>query len=337
MKVQKGDYFIAQEGKKEFLARALDTSSGDVEAVLEDKVHIPGMRVTLTVPVSALILNLGQTPHRGKVYGIDLHNLFYVKKIHPSFGTINFFYKPKKDVVKDLWAAMDKVVTTLKKLGLTFLLDDIVWEVMPPNGDKYAGMFLRSKNPKIMDRIQIRPEIMPATEYVYVLLHELGHCLHSNYATGKKLNAQWIRLFNTSIRVATVKKEVSATLLDGLMAQEDVPSDFKGLLGEDEALAFKWIIHNISAVHAVTIKELDTLFEADMKDDIRRMWPLRTLPRKELAPIISEYSTKNYRELLAECFAYMLTGKKLPEPVVKLMERTISYSKANREKSSDSE
>ncbi len=337
MKLQKGDYFIAQEGKREFLARALESASGDVEAVLEDKVHIPGMRVTLTVPANALILNLGQTPHRGKVYGIDLHSLFYVKKAHEHFGTVNFFYKPKKDIVKDLWAAMDKVHTILKKRGLAFLLDDIVWEVMPPNGEKYAGMFMKSKNPKVMDRIQIRPEIMPATEYVYVLLHELGHCMHSNYATGKKLNAQWIRLFNTSIRVATVKKEVSATLLEGLMSQEDNPSDFKGQLGEDEALAFKWIVRNISAVHAVTIKELDTLFEAEMKDDIRKMWPLRTLPRKELAPIISEYSTKSYRELLAECFAYLLTGKKLPDPVVRLMEKTISYSKANREKSSDSE
>jgi hypothetical protein len=69
-----------------------------------------------------------------------------------------------------------------------------------------------------------------------------------------------------------------------------------------------------------------------LKDDIRGLWPLRNIPRKELAPIVSEYATKNHKELFAESFAYLLTGKKLPEPIVRLLEKSISHAKANVEK-----
>lgn len=334
-KINKGDYVVAKEDKKEYLARALETSTGEVACVLENKCHISSQRLTLTVQQKDIILNLGPTPHPGKIYGIDTHNLYYTKKSHDEFGMVYFFYKPEKQIVKDLWIAMDKVAKILHKRGLSFLLEDIIWEVMPRGNELYAGTYTRSKNDKILPRIQIRPEVMIATEYVYVLLHELGHHLHLAFATGKKLNALWLRLFNTSIRVATVKKEVSAALLDGLMSQEDPPSAYKGQLGEEEALAFRWIIRTISSVNALSIKDLDVLFEAEMKDDIRKLWPLRTLPRKELAPIISEYATKDVKETLAEAFAFTLTNKKMPEAIVKLVERTISYAKANREKSNE--
>lgn len=48
-------------------------------------------------------------------------------------------------------------------------------------------------------------------------------------------------------------------------------------------------------------------------------------------------ATMNSKELFAECFAFYMTKKKLPEPIVKLMERSISYGKANRDKSDTDE
>lgn len=334
MKIRKNDYFIArQEQGADFLARALeDSDGGDVEAVAEKLCHIAGQRNTLTVAKKNLKLNLGPTPHPGKVYGLDVSRLYYTKKLHDSFGQIHFFYKPDKQIVKDLWQTMDKVAKKLKKVGLEFLLDGIVWEIEPYNNEKFAGMFVSSKNEKIPNRIQFKPESMVATEYAYLLFHELGHNLHLTYATGKKLNAYWLRLFNTSIRVATVRKETAAQLLEQLMEQEDPPSAFKGQLSEDDALAFKWIVRTIQSVNGLGIKDLDTFFEADMKDDIRKLWPTRTIPRKELEPIVSEYATRNMRELVAESFAFHMTGKKLPEQIVKLLEKTYSYAKANREK-----
>lgn len=340
MRLAKGDYFIAKmEGKKDYLAKALsDNDKKTVEAVVEKDCHIQGLRSTLTVQLSDIVVVLGQEPYAGQVYGHDVGTLFRKRLTHPKFGDVFFFYKPKKEVLDALNASMDSVYTKLKKKGLTFLLNDVVFEVRPYNGKgKYAGMYLKSKNEKIPDRLWIRPEQMTPSDYNYVWLHELGHGLHFTYCPSKKLNATWLKMYNTSIKVEAVKKDKSQQLLDLLMDGEEPPSDFKRGLDEDDALAFKWIIRTIQQVNGLSIKELDTLFEAEMKDEIKKVWPVRNIPRKELAPILSEYATKNVRELIAEAFAFYMIGKKLPEPVVKLLEKTIEYAKANREKSDDSD
>jgi len=333
MKINKGDYLVIEYERKMHLTKALAPAHKDsVEVVLEKLCHIPNQRYTTTVELKDLVLNLGSEPKPGKVYGLDVTNLFCGRKLHEDFGLINFFYRPSKQVVKDLWAAFNKVAKILNKRGLSFLLDDLIWEILPYTNEAYAGMYLRSNKEGNSPRIQIRPEIMPASEYVYVILHELAHHLHLGFATGKKLNASWLRLFNTSIRVVNIKKETSSSLLDALLAQEDVPSAFRGQLEEEDALAFKWVLRTISQINALSIKELDILFEADAKDDIRKIWPVRNIHRKDLAPVISEYATKNYRETIAEAVSFVMVGKKLPEPIVKLVEKTISYAKTNREK-----
>lgn len=332
MRISKNDYLLCVEDKQEFLARAMEDSTGDTSCYLEKNCHLPKQRTTLTVPKKQIILNLGTSPRPGKIYGLDTTNLFYTKKDHDDFGVINFFYKPDKQIVKDLWDSMAKVAKILKKHGLSFLLDDPIFEVLRYHKEKYAGEYMHAKSDKVPPRIRIRPEIMPASEYVYVWLHELGHHLHlGGFLTSKKLNAHWIRVFNTSIKVETIKKETSVKLLDQMLEQEDLPSDFKGQLSEDDALAFKWIIRTMSTNNALSIKELDTLFEADMKDDIRKLWPTRTITHKELTPVLTEYATKSHKETFAEAFALHLSGKKIPEGLVRLLEKSISYAKANKE------
>lgn len=337
MRFKKGEYGIARQDQgKDYLFKALaDSDAKSVEAVLEKDCHIQGMRHTMTVALSDVVLNLGTDPHPGKVYGHDVGTVHRKRLTHDKFGDVHFFYKPDKQVLADLKESMDKVAERLKRQDLMFLLDGLIFEVLPYNGEKYAGQYLKSKNEKIPSRVQIRPEIMPASEYAYVWYHELGHHLHLTFCPSPKLNAHWLKLYNTSIRVETVKKDKSQQLLDALMGGEERPSDFKGGLDEEDALAFKWIIRTIQQVNGLSIKELDTLFEADMRDEISKVWPLRNLPRKELAPVITEYATKNSKELLAECFAFYMTKKKLPAPVVKLLERTISYAKANRDHGPD--
>lgn len=337
MKITKGEYFVGKREKgRDYLAKALSDSDGKtVEAVLEDKCWIQGHRHTFTAEKTDIVVNLGKDPQAGKVYGADVTNLYKGRKDHDDFGAVNFFYKPEKDVVADLWQAMTKVAKKMRKHDLGFLLDDIVWEIQRFNGERYAGMYIKSRKENVPDRIHLRPESNPATEYPYILHHELGHHLHLTFLKSKKLNAQWLKLFNTSIKVASVKKDMSKNLLDMLMDQEDLPSDFKSGLDEEQALAFKWIIRTIGSVNALTIKDLDTLFEAGMKDEIEKIWPVRNIPRKELAPVISDYATKNVKELIAESYSFYMIGKKLPDVVVKLVERSISYAKANREKTNE--
>jgi hypothetical protein len=335
MKIVKGDYFVAkQEQGKDYLAKALEDATGkSVEALLEKDCHVPSMRHTLTVAHSDIVVVLGSDPHPGKVYGFDVGSVHRKRLSHKQFGDVHFFYRPEKQVINDLNESMTAVAKRLDKQGLGFLIDDVVYEVLPYHGEKYAGRFMISKREGVPKRIQIRPEIMPASEYQYVLYHELGHNLHLAYCRDShKLNASWLKLFNTSIRVESIKKDKSQQLLDALIGGEENPSDFKRGLDEEDALAFKWIVRTIQQVNGLSIQDLDTLFDAEMKGEVVKVWPVRNIPHKELAPIVSEYATVNSKELFAECFAFYMTKKKLPEPIVKLLEKTISYGKANHER-----
>jgi hypothetical protein len=183
-------------------------------------------------------------------------------------------------------------------------------------------------------RFQIRPEIMPSSDFPYVIYHELGHHLHKEFATGTKLQAEWIQLFNTSISVSSIRKDQSTELLDNLLGQEDVPSAFKANLSEEDTVIYKLILKNIQQQHSLSVKELDLLFEADYRDDIRSVWPTRGISKKDLAPIVSDYAATRYEELIAESIAYRLTGKKLPKDVTALVDKTFSFSRSNYEKKS---
>lgn len=340
MRVTKGDYLIVANSKqaksKKHLLKVREVDGKSISGIYEHMRHIPKLRQTATINVKDVVINLGTDPQIGKVYGVEVGERYQGTLTHEHFGDMHLFYKIEKAVKRDLFTACDKVYKILKKLGIDFILDDIVWEIVPVTGGKWAGMHIYSKKgDDVINRIKLQLEADAATEYVYLLMHELGHQLHKNFVTGKKLNAKWIKLFNTSIRPQTIKKEVSATLLENLIAGEDLPSDYRRLIPEDDQLAYKWILRTISQTHGISVAELDILFEADERDSIRALWPTRTISHKELEPVISEYACKNYKETLAEAFSIAYTKRNrdpLPENVMKLLEKSISYAKTQRER-----
>jgi len=341
MMIEKGRYVVAalktDKGRgTPFLLKVDSVDKSIVQGTLERNSHISQLKKTVEVLVKDVVADLGTSPHYGKAYGCDTSNIYAGRKSHDDFGSLHFFYKPEKEKAKQLTDAFTKVSKSLVHAGLDFLIDPstCIWEILPYHGEKYAGMYIRSKNvDKTPHRFQIRPEMMPYGEFPYVIYHELGHHLHLEFATGKKLQAEWVRLYNTSIKVTPIKKEKSQELLDALLAGEDRPSDFKTNLSEEDTLVYKWIIRVIGQQHSLSIKELDLLFEAQYFEDIRGIWPVRGVPMKDLAPIVTEYATKNFKELIAESFAFRMVGKKLPKSVDALLDKTLSYAKANHDKS----
>jgi hypothetical protein len=255
-----------------------------------------------------------------------------------DYGDVHFFYKIKKETGASLMAAFDKSLKILKKHRLDFLperwADLAVWEVLSAElGGKYAGRYKHSRAPeKNPHRFQIRPEKLPVTEFEYCILHETAHYLDAELLESPKLKAAWIRLFNTSIALKTIPKEQSIKLMESLLSGQTPPSAFPSELEEDDALAYRHIIRTIKSEHAVGVKELDTLFETDNADEIRDLWPRRTIHQKELAPIVSEYATTNVTELLAESVAFHLLGRKLPKKITELVEATFSYARMKHNK-----
>lgn len=315
-----------------FFGKVEAVKKGVVYGTLEKNSHVKTLRSAFEIPVADVVIDLGEDPHPGKVYGQDVANRFMGRKTHEFFGQICFMYKPKKELSSKLWSALDEASSLLEKAKLPNPSDNSVWEIQGPiPKSKWAGYYQHShKSEKNPHRFAIKPEAVPPTvgDLVYVILHEYAHWLHANYVTGKKLNAKWVRLFNTSIKLQTIGRDQSQRLLRQLLSGSESPTDFKTQLEESDRNAFNWILRAIKADHSVSIKELDLLFEAGYHDDLESLWPKVTLNKKDLKPVVSEYATVSFKELFAESFAFHLTKRKLPESVTKLIDHSISYAKA---------
>lgn len=333
--MKKNHYIVGkirtEEAFKLFLGKVTSIDGQVLSGYVEKLSHIPSLRASFEVLERDVVVDLGPKPHPGTVHKFDTSHLWTGhRKPHPFFGDIHFFYRPDKEVGSKLMQAFDRAASILEKAKLP-APEGTLWEVNPKETKgKYSGMYIHSKKPtKLPHRFQIKPESMPVTitDFVYVILHEYMHWLHRHCVTGIKVNAAWIRLFNTSIKPQTVDKDLSRRLLDDLVRGGERPSDFKTSLDEGDKNAFNWIVRTISQEHAVGLRELDLLFEADEKDELKQLWPKRTLHKKDLAPIVSEYATKNYHELLAEAFAFYFTKRQLPKNVTTLLEKTLEVAR----------
>jgi len=314
-----------------FFGKVDHITNGIVYGVHERDSHVNNLRSGFEISVKDVVLDLGKEPHPGTVYGQEVTSRFVGRKHHDYFGPINFLYKPTPEVSRKLMESFDYAAEILQKARISPPTNS-VWEIRSAQiKTKWAGFYKRSKSPeKNPHRFSIRPESVPVStiELAYVILHEIGHHVHAEYLTGPKIQAHWVRVFNTSIKLQTIKKEQSQALLDLLLDGEEPPSDFKTGLDEDQRNAFNWIIRTIKADHSLSIKELDLLFNAGYKDDLSSVWPKVTLNKKDLSPVLSEYATVSYHELFAEAFAFALSKRKMPENLVKLLDKSLSVARA---------
>lgn len=344
--VSEGDYVIGKirtaESHVLVFGKVDELAKGYVVGTVEKNRHIKQLRKGFEVVNKDIVLNLGPKPYGGTILKFDTSHIYTGRKItHDFFGAIHFFYAIQTEVGKTLMKAFDKAAEILRKAGLPEPVNT-VWEVNPKEAKptKYAGYYKHSRTPaKKPHTLAIKPEAVPMTvsDYLYVILHEYAHYLHYNHLRNPKVNAAWIKLFNTSIKPQTIDREASKKLLKQLIDGEERPSDLKGQLDEADRNAWNWIMRTIKQDHAVGIKELDFLFEAEQKPEIEALWPRRTLMKKELAPVISEYATTNYRETWAEAFSFHFTKRKLPAVVTTLLEKTLRKVEALEEAAEESE
>lgn len=334
MLVQEKDYVVAKTSNTGTLslARVNHIAGNVLHCNLMKDSHIMNLRKDIEVPRKHVVAVIDPNdPHPGRAYGCDTSQIYRGKKSHDVVGPLYFFYKPEQEIGEKIVKAFDKSVKILKNADLDFIIDPskAVWEIYRYNGEKYCGMYKRSRKPdKNPHRFLIKPEIIQPVDYPETILHEYAHHLHSEFMTSRKLNGAWVKLYNTSILVKDIDAKQCRRILDNLLSQEAQPSDFKGQLAEDDALAFKWILKALRSQHKLTIKELDMLFLAELFDDIQDVWPEK-VTMNDLNPLVTEYATKNYRELFAESFAYYMVGKLLPKSVTTLLEKSISYAKSN--------
>lgn len=333
MRVGKNDYVVvAIEGTNKHVGGKVSAVDGKlVRFVSLITPHIN--KQVVECKASNIVVNLGADPSPGKVYGVDFTHVHHGKTIVPKIDLrLDWFYRPEKEERSSVERAFRIVYKKLANHGLRFLLnnDNTVWEVQGSRSGKYSGMYLHPRDPVTPGRLQICPMKANAPDYPYIIAHELGHRLHLRYAPESGLNSKWLHVFNTSIKLVNVDKAMSKTMLERLLSGDVLPSKFASELSEDdEKLSYKMLIRFISQSRSLTVYDLDDLFKADARDELKSVWPTRTIPKKELEPVVTEYACKNVKELVAESFAYHIIGKKLPKQITKLVEKTISIGKQN--------
>jgi len=61
------------------------------------------------------------------------------------------------------------------------------------------------------------------------------------------------------------------------------------------------------------------------REIVKASWKATSIVTSKLSPILTEYALKNYKELLAETFAFYVLKKKFPKELHDLMEKSISF------------
>ncbi len=329
MKIKKADYVIIEtdDKKRTALAKVKQVDGDIVNILYVENQHIQELRHSEEVDVKYVLINLGPNPRAGKVYGCDTAMLYRGHTEHERFGKLYWFYEPEKDVRKSVNTALNITFKNLKKFGLEGLAEDeIIWEMHPAGKQRWAGRYLHPK--KGRSRIQIAPEHDAPSNYPLLFAHELGHRLHRAWLRSMEIESEWIKLYNTSIKITEVDQKITRRFLKNL-TQDFTLSHLKGSLDDDdEKLALTAILRKIKATHGLSPKELNILLKTGEVEEVASVWPTH-IERKDLKPVITEYATVAYTETIAESFAYHVCGMTLPKSVVKLTEKTISSAKHN--------
>lgn len=335
MRLRKKDYVVLSTGRKNVGARVVN----DGRALLMIDPHIK--KRVIDFSEADVLVNLGPKPAPGKVYGVDFTNLWKGRTEVKGLGLeLNWFYSPEKEVKSNLNKAFRVAHKRLvsRKLGFLMENDNTVWEILPFSKGKYAGMYKHPRDVSVPGRLVIWPEKMGPSDYPYIILHELGHRLHLRFVEDRALNAKWLAIYNRTIQVIDIDKATSKSLLKDLLRGDIRPASFAKTLEDDEhKLAYKWILRWIHQVRSLSVHDLDTMWLAESYSEIESVWPSRAIPKRELKPAVSEYATKNVRELIAESFAFKLCGKKIPKSIDKLLELTIQEARRSYKANGDAD
>ena len=328
--MKKNDYLICKlnhpDGRPTyFLAQAFKpTESGKNLIVnLEKDRHISLQRIE--VEKSSIVLNLGQSPEAGLVYGQNLEHL-YRGVIDVAYGIqVHKFSEFDETVDEQVKLSFGKAFKQLKANGLLGITNlPIAYEVKQKTS-KYAGMFrARKKGTSI---VTLFTQDTQSTDLnSYVVLHELSHGIDHFLLDSKELRARWVKLYMQSVKSTTVGIDEARAMWKPFTESSCV-GNWKSCFEEDsEKAKTNLIMRMIKQAHGITVRDINVLMAAEEFDVLKPLWPREALHSTEFNPLITEYATKNVQETLAESVALYLVGTKLPKNVIRLVEDTLQHA-----------
>ncbi len=312
--MNKGDYIVFEDTKKFALLQITGVNDDEVYGILEkNRAYDP---VNHTVSKSDIVVNLGQRPPSGNVYGCLIEPYFRSETI--DWGDLHWHIRPSKEERQSVKAELAKCLKILTRHKLMSFLP-ISIEVRLPKG-RHAGSYKCVYDEDKTDVMVIRPK--EGLDLRHVVLHESGHAVWNRILKSAKGKSKWIQAYHKHVQLAEIDSKIVIRLLKDLTESQERISDFRGQQEEDDAIVLDTIIDYIADYHSLTLKDLNTLTEAG--ESLAPYWPKHKLEISDLVPEVTEYSVKNVEEYFCECFALHLAGKKLPKAVTLLLDKTLT-------------
>lgn len=298
---------------------------------------------TVEIPLANIVCNFGVDPAiKNRVFGYDFSSRYVGSKEHSKFGDVHFFYEPDPEAGKKLWKAFDVVYGCLKDRGLQTMTElPIVYEAV--SRKTYLGMF---KMPGDVDKAPARC-IINSGHYEEISLPLLTHCIahelaghgvdHFYLYSNPQLRAKWYDLYVQTALCGVPNREELNDLRKIVLANKTMKDVSKELADDpDRTALLRNVVSFLRKVRGVDSFTMNLIMTADLelkRDRLREIWP--SVPdfvsHKKLAPIVSEYATKETGELVAESLAMALLGTKLDKRAEKLAEQSFEFAaKRNR-------
>lgn len=326
------DYVIAQQkDTKPFLIRVSAIDDKTFTGVLEHDRHKNFKEIEVTR--KDVVVNLGPEPKSGKVYGIEVGHRYVKSFTHDGWGSIHFYTRLDKPTLKMFQRSLDRTYKVVEKLKLDGYIDKIETEICEKKG-KWAGKYFHK--PEGLCTIQYAPMWCEgnAEAMDYVVLHEFGHVLRYHGMKSMKLRSAWLKFYQKSIAPMVVSNKQTSDLWKEMLrtVEADADASFHEAIkaaadDEDKEDQVKVIMRWFKQVNHLSPKDLSVLWAAGDIDHLKDLWPKTAIDSSKLAPLISEYATKNCEETIAESFAYYATGKKIPKSCTALLERSLSVAR----------
>lgn len=329
MSVKKGDYFIAEEGKKFKLYKALHPTADSIKAVVEAS-KLDGKREITQVDPLTVVLNLGRKPKYGRVYGQLIEPLRKCRQ-YKQWGDIHFYRRLDKFERKSLKLGLDAAYKRLVKHRLEFIFP-ITIEIRHKAG-RWDGFY--KKDPKYDNTHNhmtcFKPQEFTAEGVEELAIHEMGHAVWFQ-GVPDAVKLQWIELYTYYLTLHTAKMDVIKELRKGLEKARDL-SEYRAELRdeeeEDQQFSHSDILDEcigyIRSTFNLDGQEVDILVERS--DSLEPYWPKNPFDlsdaKAEASIAMTDYGMTKCVEFFAEAFRLYVYGKS-GKKITKLMGKTLA-------------
>lgn len=337
LSVNPGDYVLASLGEDN------EGNDSDLVVLRCEKVNKSKMlgiaantyhwkRDQFVVMLDRVVSNLGNRPIKLTVAATNLYEVFDKRvEHHPVFGAVNFSYEPNDEDVTHLMKGYSKAYKWLKEHGLADLVQLPMVHEVTHIKRRYVGQVKTSTQPSVAKPTFVRfctahEMISQELGLFYVVMHELAHVIDLDVLLNRspKLTAAWLDMFERTVKAEEISEGDVNELFERLIEAPDFKS-FRTSLTDEDAEVMKIIASVLSRTRSVSLRDLAHIKEAGDEKLLNRLWPVaHQCVGSRKKPVVSDYATKNVRELFAESVAFYAIERKLPKEIVSLVEASLS-------------